>query len=213
MEPSSISAVAMQVGAPNHALQRTRPSRRGCNRGVPRAGTLSLGRSPITRTGTRTQPEGRYPYSKRRRHVRSGKTGRLPGQPGVHRLGVWALPIARGTRPPRPRSIAEGFPIDPPEHRRGERQGPLTRSVEIQSLRIALGSALECAAILDVLRVCGAMSGEAVMDGKRWLGRILSMLTGRTRGNGQVKEDGFEPSPCAALAEPWRGRQASTARG
>jgi len=72
---------------------------------------------------------------------------------------------------------------------------------------------LECAAILDVLRVCGAMSGEAVMDGKRWLGRILSMLTGRTRGNGQVKEDGFEPSPCAALAEPWRGRQASTARG
>jgi hypothetical protein len=29
---------------PNHALQRTRPSRRGCNRGVPRAGSLSLGR-------------------------------------------------------------------------------------------------------------------------------------------------------------------------
>ena len=29
---------------PNHALQRTRPSRRGCNRGVPWAGSLSLGR-------------------------------------------------------------------------------------------------------------------------------------------------------------------------
>ena len=29
---------------PNHALQRTRPSRPGCNRGVPRAGSLSLGR-------------------------------------------------------------------------------------------------------------------------------------------------------------------------
>jgi hypothetical protein len=29
---------------PNHALQRTRPSRRGCNRSVPRAGSLSLGR-------------------------------------------------------------------------------------------------------------------------------------------------------------------------
>ena len=28
----------------NHALQRTRPSRHGCNRGVPRAGSLSLGR-------------------------------------------------------------------------------------------------------------------------------------------------------------------------
>ena len=30
----------------NHALQRTRRERRGCNRGVPCAGSLSLGRSP-----------------------------------------------------------------------------------------------------------------------------------------------------------------------
>jgi hypothetical protein len=29
---------------PNHALQRTRPSHHCCNRGVPRAGSLSLGR-------------------------------------------------------------------------------------------------------------------------------------------------------------------------
>ena len=29
---------------PNHALQRTRPSRPGCNRSAPRAGSLSLGR-------------------------------------------------------------------------------------------------------------------------------------------------------------------------
>ena len=29
--------------SPNHLLQRTRPSRRGCNRGVPWAGSLSLG--------------------------------------------------------------------------------------------------------------------------------------------------------------------------
>ncbi len=29
---------------PNHALQRTRPSRRGCNRTPSRAGSLSLGR-------------------------------------------------------------------------------------------------------------------------------------------------------------------------
>jgi hypothetical protein len=28
----------------NHALQRTRHERRGCHRGVPRAGSLSLGR-------------------------------------------------------------------------------------------------------------------------------------------------------------------------
>jgi hypothetical protein len=31
----------------NHALQRTRPSRSGCNPCVPRAGSLSLGRSPL----------------------------------------------------------------------------------------------------------------------------------------------------------------------
>ena len=29
---------------PNHALQRTRRERRGYNRGVPQAGSLSLGR-------------------------------------------------------------------------------------------------------------------------------------------------------------------------
>ncbi len=29
---------------PNHALQRTRPGRSGCNRAVPWAGSLSLGR-------------------------------------------------------------------------------------------------------------------------------------------------------------------------
>jgi len=33
----------------NHALQRTRPERRGCNRCVPRAGSLSLGRYPKMR--------------------------------------------------------------------------------------------------------------------------------------------------------------------
>ena len=34
---------------PNHALQRTRRERRGCNRSVPRAGSLSLGRSVFQR--------------------------------------------------------------------------------------------------------------------------------------------------------------------
>lgn len=36
---------------PNHALQRTWLSRRRCNRGVPRARSLSLGRSVKTRHG------------------------------------------------------------------------------------------------------------------------------------------------------------------
>ena len=36
---------------PNHSLQRTRRERRGCNRGVPWAGSLSLGRSAKTPFG------------------------------------------------------------------------------------------------------------------------------------------------------------------
>jgi len=35
---------AMEPLTPNHALQRTRRERRGCNRCVPCAGSLSLGR-------------------------------------------------------------------------------------------------------------------------------------------------------------------------
>ena len=35
-----------QAIAPNHTLQRTRPSRWGCNPRVPRVGSLNLGRSP-----------------------------------------------------------------------------------------------------------------------------------------------------------------------
>ena len=34
----------MDKQTPNHALQRTRRGRRGCKRGVPCAGSLSLGR-------------------------------------------------------------------------------------------------------------------------------------------------------------------------
>jgi four helix bundle protein len=42
---------------------------------------------------------------------------------------------------------------------------------------IARGSALECAAVLDVLRLLGAARPEAVLHGKRLLGRIVAMLT------------------------------------
>lgn len=73
-----------------------------------------------------------------------------------------------------------------------EGNGKLPSPDRRRSLRIALGSALECAAILEVLRVCGAMSGEAVMDGKRLLERIVSMLTRMTRGNEEMKDGAFE---------------------
>ena len=73
-----------------------------------------------------------------------------------------------------------------------EGNGKLPSPDRQKSLRIALGSALECAAILDVLQVCGAMTGDGAMDGKRLLERIVSMLTRMTRGNGEMKEEAVE---------------------
>jgi len=45
----SMRHIQIQMLPPNHALQRTRPSCSGCNRRVPRAGSLSLGRSAALR--------------------------------------------------------------------------------------------------------------------------------------------------------------------
>ncbi len=44
-------------------------------------------------------------------------------------------------------------------------------------LRIALGSALECAATLDLLLACEAIEPETALSGKNILVRIVSMLT------------------------------------
>jgi four helix bundle protein len=73
-----------------------------------------------------------------------------------------------------------------------EGNGKLPSADRLKSQRIALGSALECAAILDVLRVCGALRGEAALEGKRMLERIVAMLTRMTRGNGEIKEEAVE---------------------
>ncbi len=66
---------------PNHALQRTRPSRPGCNRTPLRAGSLSLGRSahpshrpsheppPLRPQRLRPVPEGPQNRSINRPHV------------------------------------------------------------------------------------------------------------------------------------------------
>jgi hypothetical protein len=45
-------------------------------------------------------------------------------------------------------------------------------------LRIALGSTLECAAILDVLVARRAKTSDEVADGKESLKRVASMLIG-----------------------------------
>ena len=57
---------------------------------------------------------------------------------------------------------------------------------------IARGSALECASIHDVLRVCDAIDGELNIRGKSELKRIVSMLTRLIQRSQSVAEDAFE---------------------
>ena len=57
--------------------------------------------------------------------------------------------------------------------------------------RIALGSALECAATIDVLMACEAIDAETGNDGKRLLVRIVSMLVRMSSVDMRVCE-GFE---------------------
>ena len=57
---------------------------------------------------------------------------------------------------------------------------------------IARGSALECASIHDVLRVCNVIDGESNIRGKSELNRIVSMLTRWIQRSQSVAEDAFE---------------------
>ncbi len=59
---------------------------------------------------------------------------------------------------------------------------------------IARGSALECAAIHDVLRVCDAIEDDSNCHGKRDLKRIVSMLTRLIQRTAGVSEDRIESS-------------------
>ena len=44
-------------------------------------------------------------------------------------------------------------------------------------LQIASGSARECGAVLDILRKCGRLDGEELRHGKRFVSRIVAVLT------------------------------------
>ena len=57
---------------------------------------------------------------------------------------------------------------------------------------IARGSALECAAIHDVLRVCDAIDNDLNCRGKSDLKRIVLMLTRLIQRNAGVSEDRIE---------------------
>ncbi|MGE3308652.1 MAG: four helix bundle protein [Limisphaerales bacterium] len=87
-----------------------------------------------------------------------------------------------------------------------EGNGKLPSPDRLKSLRIALGSALECAAVLDVLRVCGAMGEDASMAGKRLLERIVAMLTRMARMNAEMKDEAFEYE-CEYECDPERPRE------
>ena len=66
-----------------------------------------------------------------------------------------------------------------------EGNGKTTEADRRHYFEIARGSALECAAIQDVLEACGAIGGEENRAGKSLLDRIVAMLT-RIGGRGYV---------------------------
>jgi four helix bundle protein len=55
-------------------------------------------------------------------------------------------------------------------------------------LQIASGSARECGAILDILKRCSVLDGEAARKGKDLLVRIVAMLTRMIERGNQVRE-------------------------
>lgn len=76
-----------------------------------------------------------------------------------------------------------------------EGNGKATAGDRRRYFEIARGSALECAAIQDVLEVCGALSGEENAGAKAVLDRIVAMLTKLGRRGYSVREEaaGYGP--------------------
>ena len=77
-----------------------------------------------------------------------------------------------------PQNIAEG-------------NGKGTTADRRRFFEIARGSALECAAIQDILVVCDVIETQDDTYGKEMLVRIVSMLTKLGRHNNGVREDVF----------------------
>jgi four helix bundle protein len=69
-----------------------------------------------------------------------------------------------------------------------EGNGKPTEAERRRFFEIARGLALECAAVQDVLEVCGALSKEENDDAKRLLDRIVAMLTKLGRRGYTVRE-------------------------
>lgn len=70
-----------------------------------------------------------------------------------------------------------------------EGNGKATDGDRRRYFEIARGSALECSAVQDVLRVCGALSAEENANRKALLDRIVAMLTKLGQRGYAVHED------------------------
>ena len=73
-----------------------------------------------------------------------------------------------------------------------EGNGKTSHKDKNRFFEIARGSALECASIHDVLRVCDAIDNESNRRGKLGLIRIVSMLTRLIQRTETVAEDRIE---------------------
>jgi hypothetical protein len=91
-----------------------------------------------------------------------------------------------------------------------EANGKLPSPDRQRFLRIALGSALECAATLDVLRVCAATDGSTAEAGKQLLQRIVAMLTRMTRRpTMELREESEYEYRCAEYEDDKEDRRQS----
>ena len=68
-----------------------------------------------------------------------------------------------------------------------EGNGKFTKPDRCRFFDNSRGSALECAAALDVLAAKGKFSGEELMSGKERLRRIVSMLVGLIKANSDYR--------------------------
>jgi len=70
-----------------------------------------------------------------------------------------------------------------------EGNGKATDGDRRRYFEIARGSTLECGAVQDVLKVCGAISAQENIEAKRVLDRIVAMLTKLGQRGYSVNED------------------------
>ena len=101
---------------------------------------------------------------------------RIDGMSGIHRHARDQLLRASQSIP---LNVAEG-------------NGKFTAPDRGRYFGIARGSALECAAIQDVLLIAGVLSQAEYDEAEALLVRIVSMLTKLGQRSGSIREDGRE---------------------